>query len=113
MSRRKKKKSRAGLIVLLLLFVALALVLALRAFDVIPIASPDPTPTTYEEHFGDGGIIRPLQTPESDGNELPDPSAQTPAPGAQPAEGPQEAIILENHGDLEIILPEGMESGGF
>ena len=113
MSRRKKKKSRAGLIVLLLLFVALALVLALRAFDVIPIASPDPTPTPYEEHYDSGVIIRPLQSPELNEEELSDPSAQTPAPTAQPAEGPQEAYILENQGELEIIVPEGMDSAGF
>lgn len=113
MSRKKKKKSSAGLIVFLLLFVVLVLLLALRAFDVITVTNPDPTPTPYEEHLDSGVIIRPLQSPELDVDEMSDTEAQAPVPATQTTEEPQGAIILENQGALEIILPEDMESNGF
>ena len=113
MSRRKKKKSRAGLVVFLLLFVVLALLLALRAFDVITVSSPDPTPTPYEEHLDSGVIIRPLQSPELDEDELPSVPTASPVPTPQAVEEPQGAVILEQHGELEILVPEDMDSDGF
>ncbi len=109
--RRRKRKSSAGLIVLLLMLAILALLVALRAFDVIGAKQPEPTP--FVEEFESGMVIRTEQSPEVESpanTAAPRPSA-TPTP--QPAEESQGAVILEEQGALEILLPEDMESGGF
>lgn len=116
MSRRKKKrKSAAGLIVLLLMLLILGLLLAMRAFSLVGTTSPDPTPevTPYEEHYESGVIIRPLQSPVLETDDHTVSVAPTTVPTSSPEEANQGAYILEDHGELEIIIPEDMDSDGF
>lgn len=112
---KKKRKSTAGrLIVLLILLLSLAGLLALKYFTSQPAAAPAaPAPTEFfEEYLDSGVIIRPAQATQTEMTSQSAP-APTKAPVQQPAEEPQGAVILQNQGDLEIIIPEGMESAGF
>ena len=49
---------------------------------------------------------------QSAGNETEPPVTAAPEESTMP-ETPQEVVILEDEGELEIIIPEGMESEGF
>lgn len=98
MSRKRKKKKSSGALVLVfvLLLVLLAALVALKFLGIgraVP-AEPSATPAAVET------------SPEA--TEVPA-ASPTPTP-MQPVEAP---VILENQGELEIIIPEDMESDGF
>lgn len=113
MSRRRKKASLVGRIVLIMLLALLAVLIALRYFSHSPETLPEGTaPATDAPEV----IVTPAPTPEtatSDTTTIPVTAAPaaTAAPASTPT--PQPVVVLENQGDLEIVIPEDMESDGF
>ena len=120
MSRRRKKKSPLGGIVLVVLLILLA------GFIVYRFLSYDPTMDS--EKNGETTL-----TPNGESSALdisataapslpPDTSVNTPSPVPTPTPvitptpvptpTPRPAVILENEGELEIIIPDEMESDG-
>lgn len=105
---KKKKKNSAGLfLVLLVLLLALVALLGLKFFTNQDSPAPEVEPAA------------PIETTSVPDPVEPTPAAVTAAPVAeaaptptpmQPAEAP---VILENQGDLEIIIPDDMDSEGF
>ena len=43
----------------------------------------------------------------------PAPTAEASTPETQPTEAPAEPVVLEDGGELEIIIPDDMDSDGF
>ncbi len=124
MSRRRKKRSPVGMIVLMTMLALLALLVVYRfvslgmadTADASPSPVPTdaaPTPTPYEEHLESGVIIRPLQTPTPAPGTTPAPTEPGTTPTSAPIPTPESAVIIDNQGALEIILPDDMESDGF
>ena len=114
--KTKKKTNPAGrFLVLLILLLMLAALLAVKYFGIGPGAAPasdsvsDPSAPSETDSQGVAYLS---------GDE-PDIPAETPTPTPPPTLPPatpeaiQEPIILENQGNIEIIIPEDMESEGF
>ena len=94
---KKKKKNSAGLfIVLLVLLLALVALLGLKFFTNQDSPAPEVEPAA------------PIETTSVSDPVEPTPAAEMAAPVAEAA-----PVILENQGDLEIIIPDDMDSEGF
>lgn len=109
MSKSNKTKFRALIIIVL---VIVAVVIALLVFH---MHSNLHEADSKEEILDSGVIIRPVESDDSNEeeqnvNHAPDDDSKTEASQSETEE--QGTIVLENQGDLEIIIPEGMDSDG-
>lgn len=115
MKKRRKKKNTGGLILLLLLFVLLAVMLVLR-FLVANSEAPsqaDPVENEAISPVESTPVLAGVENTESIDTAVETP-ASTPAPTLTPVqETAQPPVVLENEGELEIIIPDEMEQDGF
>ena len=109
--KKRRKKNTGGLILLLLLFVLLAVMLVLRFLAVGSEAPSQAVPSENE-------TVTPAEnTPDLSNAENPesvDKAVQTPAPTLAPVqETAPPPVVLENEGEIEIIIPDEMDQDGF
>ena len=100
MSKNKKKKKSAGgtVVVFILLVLMLAALLALKFFGIGAPAPTAPTETPAEE------IVEPETTEEPEA---------TAAPAPASVQNEEVPVMLEDAGEIEIIIPDDMEGEGF
>ena len=111
MKTRRKKRNNGGLILLILLFVLLAALLVLRILAGGSVVPSQEAPAENE-------TITPAEnTPaltDTQNSESLDTAVQTPAPTPAPVqEAVQAPVVLENEGEIEIIIPDEMGQDGF
>ncbi len=110
MKKRRKKKNTRGLILLILLFVLLAALLILR---ILAGGSEAPQAEPVENESTEAVESTPALT-DSQSAESVNAAAQTPAPTPAPVqETVQPPVVLENEGEIEIIIPDEMGQDGF
>ena len=108
-NKKKKKNTAKRFIVLLVLLLLLACLLALKFFtnmNTADNAPSAPVPDATMPIETDTNTATAEETTESAPALLP---TAEPIPYA-PTQAP---VILENQGEIEIIIPEEMEQGGF
>lgn len=114
MKKRRKKKNTGGLILLILLFVLLAALLVLRILaggSEAPQAEPVENEST--EAVESTSVLAGVENTESIDTAV-ETTAPTPAPTLTPVqETAQPPVVLENEGELEIIIPDEMGQDGF
>ena len=119
--RRRKKTSPLGWVILVLLLVLVAGLVVLRVMSDRPDALPEKADTETPSPGGESPVVdiyataAPAPTTaEPEKNDDPAPTS-TPTPTVSPSPTPTAppAIILENDGELEIVIPDEMDSDGF